>query len=207
MPQRTVTRTPQPRRGAARPTRRPARLVLWRRRLIALVVLVALVVGAGWGVVWLVGLVRGSFEAARAAEASQTPTGPSTAQPVACGPEALAWTLAQSGATAGGNVTFTLDVTNLSDASCLVDAGPSLVLSVVSGSDPIWSSADCGDGEEVRLLLGPGDSTQRTVTWGGTRSAPGCVSVESPVLPGTYQVATRYAGLDVPSAAAVFELH
>ncbi|NLI17919.1 MAG: hypothetical protein GX427_03800 [Actinomycetales bacterium] len=203
-------KVPAPRTGrppAAPSARRPGRAVLWRRRAVALLVVFALLGGAVWGVMWLVGYVRETVSSARAAEASATPTGPSTAQPVACDPAALEWALALDGGAAGSRVTFTLDVVNGSAVSCLVDAGPSLVLTVVSGEDRIWSNADCSGGEEVRLLLGPGDATQRAVVWNGQRSVPGCGAVDSPVLPGTYQVGLAYAGSEVAEASTVFVLN
>src|SRR5665648_64203 len=169
--------------------RRVPRHVLWRRRAIALVLLAGLVGGIGWGAVLLFGVVKGSFGSPAAAQSSATPTAPSTAQPVACAPDSLIWSLTHDAATAGAAVDFAITVTNGSGLSCLVDAGAqTLVLTIVSGTDPIWSNAHCGSADSFPLLLGPGDSTERTVTWGGARSAAGCVPVDSPVLPGTYQL-------------------
>ncbi len=186
---------------------RARRGVLWRRRAIALVVVLGLLGGAVGGVVWFVGFVRDSVTAAGAAEASRTPTGPSTTQPVACAADALAWALASEGSAAGGPVTFTVDITNLSETSCLVEGGAAtLVLNVVSGSDPIWSNAHCSPATPIPLLLGPGDVTRRTITWDGARSAPGCAAVEAAVLPGTYQASLSHAGVEVLVAPLVFVL-
>jgi len=188
--------------------RRVPRRVLWRRRAIALVVLAGLVVGIGWGAVLLFGVVKDSIGSPAAAQPSATPTAPSTAQPVACAPDSLTWSLTHDAGTAGAAVDFAITVTNGSELSCLVDGGAqTLVLAIVSGTDPIWSNAHCGSADPFPLLLGPGDSTERTVTWDGARSAAGCVPVESPVLPGTYQLTTSYAGIDVPAGAAVFTLN
>jgi len=195
-------------RGPARAgARRPrSRAVFWRRRIIALVVVAAVVAGVGWGFWKVFGILGDAWDEAVAAQQA-TPTDISTAQPVACPPDELEWGLSHDAGVAGERVRFALTVTNASETSCLVDAGAqNMVLTVVSGEDRIWSTADCGSAEAVRLLLGPGDETTRAVTWNGTRSAPGCTAVDSAVLPGTYQLGMTYDGLDVPGAAAVFPL-
>lgn len=205
--QRRGTRTVTAPRTQGR--RRPrSRAVYWRRRAIALVVVIVLGAGAVWGMGRLFGILGDAWAAAVSEQlAAATPSGMSTAQPVACPSDALSWELAHDAGAAGASVRFALTITNVSGEACLVDAGAAtLVLSVVSGEDLIWSNAHCGSSDPVRLLLGPEDSTTRTVTWQGTRSAPGCASVESAVRPGTYQVGLDYAAVEVPEAAAVFTL-
>ncbi|MGM0386265.1 MAG: hypothetical protein ACQERF_09850 [Actinomycetota bacterium] len=189
--------------------RRPrSKAMYWRRRALVLVGVALIGVGVVWGMSRLFGVLGDAWAAAVSEQQSAaTPTGISTAQPVACPSDGLAWELTHDASGAGSAVRFALTVTNISGEACLVDAGAgTLVLTVVSGEDLIWSNAHCGSSDPVLLLLGPEDSTTRTVTWTGTRSAPGCGSVAAAVRPGTYQVGLDYATVEVPGAAAVFTL-
>lgn len=192
-------------RGPRGPRGRP-KAVFWRRRLLVLGVVALLAVGLVWGVGRLLGILGEAWEAAVANQQAE-PTDTSTAQPVACPPDALEWQLSHDAGTAGSPVRFEFTVENLSGRACLIDAGAqTLVLTVVSGEDRIWSNAHCGSADPVRLLLGPEDATTRAVTWPGARSAPGCAAAEGAVLPGTYQLGLAYARVEVPEAAAVFTL-
>jgi hypothetical protein len=77
---------------------------------------------------------------------------------------------------------FTVTLRNEGDVQCLVDAPRrNLAVTVYEGqvgetsAERAWSSADCADQEEERLLLlGPGDVDVTNVNWSDSRSAPGC---------------------------------
>lgn len=180
----------------------------WLRRVVVLALALGFLALLGWGGVAAVGLVRDSLaERADATAATAQPSGPSTAQPVACRPDALSFRLSEDASRAGAPVDFALTVANTSEEACLLDAGAtSLVLTVTSGEDVIWSTAHCGPADPAPLLLGPEDQTERAVRWSGSRSAAGCAAVTSRVQPGTYQVTTSYASAQLPAATETFDL-
>lgn len=200
---------PAPRQPAAPVKKRPAPKQppgpnFAQRRLIVLGAALGLVALLVWGVFALVGWFH-EMLAPEPNEAANPAV--STAQPVACGNAELTWTLVPNGSLAGRPVDFQWTVTNLSDLACTIDAAPTSVsFSVVSGSDDIWSSADCGSSEPFLLLLGPGDSTTQTTRWEGGRSAPGCAAASGSVRPGTYQANVNYLGQPATGATAVFAL-
>ncbi len=100
---------------------------------------------------------------------------------------------------------FTFAVTN-AGAACTLDVGSgALVVTVTSGSDRIWSSADCaGEQPEHMLLLDAGAQHQETVTWDRTRSDEACTQGLPAPRPGTYQAVATFHGTQ--TGAAVFEL-
>ncbi|HVQ88137.1 MAG TPA: hypothetical protein VMT88_08145 [Actinomycetes bacterium] len=102
--------------------------------------------------------------------------------------------------------TFTLSVTNTSDATCRRDVGQSaLELRVSTGGTRVWSSDDCNSGGEPReKTLDPGDSFAQSVQWSRTHSEPGCPTPQEAAAAGTYQVVAR--DLEIISEPAVFKL-
>lgn len=176
------------------------------RRLIALAV-VFLVVGAGV----LAAMSTFNWFQRKLAEPIVQPTTAAsainTAQPTACPPESLVWTVVPTAGRAGDPVDFQWSVTNNSEENCTIDAAPtSVVFSIISGNDPIWSSAHCGAPDPLLLLLGPEDQTSRLTRWSGERSQEGCTPVGANVRPGTYHVSITYEGFIATGAAAVFSL-
>jgi hypothetical protein len=101
-----------------------------------------------------------------------------------CAPEDLDIGLAadRTAVTPGVPVRFTVSLRNTGLVQCLVDApGHSLAVTVYQGevgeptAERAWSSADCADPEEERLLLlGPGDVDITSARWSDSRSVPGC---------------------------------
>ncbi len=182
--------------------------MIWRRRILALLVLLALVVGVVLGVGALVRML--SAQGAETLEAGSTPadeqTGP--VDPGPCTPADMDATVSTEAGTAGEPVTFALTLTNAGDAACLVDAGSAaLVLTVHSGDDRVWSSGDCAAEPTVReLLLDAGDATETTLTWKGSRSAAGCPSGQGAATAGTYRVQTSLDGAALDGAREVFTL-
>ncbi|PFG40318.1 hypothetical protein ATJ97_2843 [Georgenia soli] len=225
---------PGPGRPARRP--RPSRAVIWRRRIVALIILLALVTGVVWGVSALVRTLTAqgaeaattSTAASAGSEDSGTATGQSTTgssgessaaagaepekpsgpvDPKGCSPRDLDVTMsAQPGS--GGPTTFHLTLRNEGDVACLVDAGASsLVLTVHSGGDRVWSSGDCVAEPTAReLLLDAGDSAETTITWDGTRSVKGCTGGQGAAQAGSYRVSATLGGASLPAATTTFTL-
>lgn len=70
---------------------------------------------------------------------------------------------------------FTVAVVNKGTSDCDVDVSPkSLVLNVFSGSDHVWSSADCATGGKDLRGIAPGAVQTITYSWNRTRSTQGC---------------------------------
>jgi hypothetical protein len=102
---------------------------------------------------------------------------------------------------------FSVTITNTSDSSCTVDAGDaSRELLVTSGSDRIWSSLDCVDEAEERMLLLPvgGSDGPTPVTWQRVRSDETCGEGLPDPRAGTYHVVAKLAGAE--SQEATFSL-
>lgn len=203
---RRPARAGGPRPGARTPRRRPSRKVIIRRRIVALVILLAVIALLVWGITAVVGLLRGGdASAAEEVTAAETTTGPVDPKP--CQSRDLEVDLAPSAAAAGKPVSFDVTLRNTSQTACLADAGrEALVLTVSSGEDRVWSSADCPAGPaERKLLLDAGDTAKATVTWDGTRSAQGCSGGQR-AAGGTYQVMASLDGAMLPGAEATFTL-
>ncbi|MFC4591320.1 hypothetical protein [Sphaerisporangium corydalis] len=105
-----------------------------------------------------------------------------------------------------GTPRFLLTVVNIGRVECTVDVGPRAVeIRIVSGTDRVWSTADCvsGDGVDVRHLR-RGIPHVRTVGWDRRRSAPDCRSARQKARDGTYVAMARLGPLR--SAKVVFHL-
>lgn len=215
-------------RGLLRPVGPLPVGVYWRRRLVLLagvaVVLVVLVevLGGGSG--------GSGHTDARSAARSQTsrPTPPprttsTTRHPprpavtprvtpaarakAACASDAITLRIATDQQTypAGVAPRFTMTVTNSGARACRVDVGPSVrSFLLYSGSDRIWSSADCGGSGHVVTTLAPKQSLAYDVTWPRQRSAKGCPASEPSALPGFYRVTAHLGSLS--STEALFSL-
>lgn len=204
----------------------PAR-VYWVRRMVVLAVLVAAVLlvwsfvsrgaaadadGSGTGAdAGATGAEHGTdAEGADAADAADTGTDGAAADgaPAACAPEALTVTLTTDATSYTGDAapTFTMTFTNTGDTTCVVDAGGSnRSVLVTSGSDRIWSSADCAaEGGTRTLLLAPGAQEQDTVVWPRERSDETCSEGLPAPRPGTYTAVAVLGGAQ--SGSAVFQL-
>lgn len=108
---------------------------------------------------------------------------------------------------AGSRPVFSVTITNTSDSSCTVDAGEAnRELRITSGSDRIWSSLDCVDEAEERLLLLPagGSDGPTPVTWQRVRSNSTCGEGLADPRAGTYHVVAKLAGAE--SQEATFSL-
>lgn len=114
-----------------------------------------------------------------------------------CAPESLDVRLAADATaiTAGDPVTFSVKVTNVGLVPCLVDgsdASSSVVITDAAGTDRVWSSGDCAEGEKL-LLLGPGDEWSQAVRWSFVRTVAGCKGGQPAVGPGDYRAEVALA--------------
>jgi hypothetical protein len=106
--------------------------------------------------------------------------------------------------TPGVPVNFTVSLRNEGEVQCLVD-GPrhSLAVTVYQGevgeptAERVWSSADCADPDEERLLLlGPGDVDITDARWSDSRSAPGCEPGQPKLTAGEYTAQVTLADVE-----------
>ncbi|MFC5997418.1 hypothetical protein ACFP6A_01550 [Quadrisphaera sp. GCM10027208] len=179
---------------------RPA--VYWRRRVVLFLVVVAVV-----AVLWT--LLGGGAEAgqdgqeggagATASDTASSATASLGGVGAACAPEDLAVTVSTDATAYGSDDVprFVVAVASSATAPCTVDVGAAdaVELVVTSGSDRIWSSADCRDsapGDPVSLA--PGATEDISVSWQRLRSTPDCADDLPDVRPGTYQVTPVVGG-------------
>jgi hypothetical protein len=145
--------------------------------------------------------------AAGAAEDDSKPQDAGPVDPDACSPRDLDVTMSATPAS-GEPTSFAVSLTNRGDVACLLDAGTaSLVLTVHSGEDRVWSSGDCAaEPAERKLLLDAGDSTETAIKWDGTRSEKGCPAGQGTAQAGSYRVAATLGGASLPATETSFTL-
>lgn len=128
--------------------------------------------------------------------------------PAACAPQSLTVTLTADATSyaADATPTFTVSFTNTSSESCVIDAGAAnQALVVTSGSDRIWSSADCpAEGGTRTLLLAPGAQDQDAIAWPRVRSDETCSTDLPAPRSGTYSAVAVLGGAQ--SGSVVFDL-
>lgn len=191
-----------------------------RRRIVVLLALLLVVAGVVWGATALLGGgIGGGAQAGTPtyAPSSTAPDDATTPQPTTAPGEVAACDAAAMDAdlavdppdpAPGTAVGFQVTLRNTGATPCLVDAGlASLVASVTSGGDAVWSSAHCA-GEEARELLLDAEAEHTTsVRWAGRRSAEGCPGDQPAAGAGTYRVTLELAGERFePPAASVFTI-
>jgi hypothetical protein len=197
-------------RGVWRPVGpRPAR-TYWMRRAVLLLVLVVIVVGAARA-------RSGGSPQSRQGTASPGPVAsPSSSGPAAghhhkparCrrGDLSVQATTDATSYPAGVSPRLSVIVRNTSPAPCRFRSDPAArTWSILSGSDQVWSTADCtGPGHRVLSRLGAGKTISYAVVWDRHRSVAGCASAGAEAQPGAYRL---YVTVDrVRSAAAIFHL-
>ncbi|MFF2621702.1 hypothetical protein [Oerskovia jenensis] len=192
--------------SSGRPTSRTLRV----RRVLALVLLAVIVVG-------VVMLVRAAiaFGAGLLADEPQGKVAPPAPQEAAttgyraCQPKDVTLWLAASktGYADSEKPSFTVTLTHVGARPCLIDASSAVQeITITSGTDRIWSSADCPAAPKD-LLMAPGDVWTETTTWNRDRSAPGCATGLPALLPGTYSAVVASNEVDgLTSPAVVFTL-
>ena len=190
--------------------------VYWIRRLAVLAACV--VVGALLGIVWSL-VSGGPGDAAEPGTAgvdvaegvtddvAAAPEGASSG-PVACTAAEIALVLTSNARSypAPGQPVLSVAITNVGTASCTLDAADAArEIVITSGSDRIWSSADCpAEAAPTPLLLDPGARWAVDVTWPRARSAEGCALGLAEPRPGTYTAAVSWLG--ATSDPVVFDL-
>ena len=202
----------------------------WRRRVIALAVVVLVVGGLAWS---CSGDGGGEGEAAAKKTASARPS-PSPA--VSAGSHTLAIptvmvTVTQTATVAaprrpgdacaardvvatltpvarefapGEQVGFQLTVVNTGDLDCTFDVGGGkLVIRVKTGSDRVWTSAHCAARlaqESSIQMLRRGVPYTTTVVWDRRRSSPGCDQPRAKAPAGDYAVQAQGSGVRTPKS-------
>lgn len=137
---------------------------------------------------------------------SATPT-PTPTGLVACDPAALAMTLeGDRRPTIGKPTTWTIGLANKGGQACRLDLAKNpLSLQVTSGSDEIWSTADCGSWVSTKPVDLAKGSAQVKVNWTLQRSAKSCKLSSEELRAGTYVASAQLAG--GPSGRLVMMLH
>ncbi len=139
---------------------------------------------------------------ARSATPKATPKAVPTATPAAadCTPGDVEVGIAGGGrVTAGKAVTFTVSLTNAGKSPCrLALSDSTFELKVYSGSDRIWSTADCADwfDEGKPSVVKAGGSRTAEVTWPARRSSGSCKLSGADLAAGTYVATAQLDGAD-----------
>lgn len=201
----------------------PAR-IYWTRRVLALALVSALVVGA----VQLVALATGGgtpepeqaapVAAQPTAEVSEAPAAEASTpsesrapkkkrrkkkvEPVLAEPDGpcldrdIAATPVVGDAVGGSPITFTVELRTVLSEACTWQLSPrTLSVKVTSGKDPIWFSSQCPRSiRKQDLVLRNNHTTAVEVTWSSRRSDAECSRYTDWALPGWYHVEAAALG-------------
>jgi hypothetical protein len=118
-------------------------------------------------------------------------------RPVKCAADELRPTLTgKQRLTPNKRNTFQLSLINGSDQTCMARVTrTNFELKIYSGSDRIWSTADCPSViKPVSRKLGSEHAVAWTLTWDGKRSKPDCRSARAAPRPGKYVAAAQLEG-------------
>lgn len=122
---------------------------------------------------------------------------PTKTPPPSCDPDDLRATLTgKRKFKAKEDVTFNLSLINGGPRSCVVEVtADTFELKVTSGSDRIWSTADCAKSvKSIKRTIGPEKSVEWQLTWDGKRSVKGCKTRSEVPRPGTYSASAQLDG-------------
>ncbi|MCW5951517.1 MAG: hypothetical protein KIT69_04610 [Propionibacteriaceae bacterium] len=175
--------------------------VYWVRRSLVVVVAVALVVALAW-LVWpkepTVSAVPPPTSPTSTPSVTTTPSTPAPSSspsptptgPVACDPTLMKLGVAgfQKVKVGAKDTAFTLTVTNNTKVACILTISPKTYkLTVTSGKDRIWSTADCEKWLPAKeMTLDAGATHEFGVKWTLRRSSEGCKLAKDKLKPGTY---------------------
>lgn len=96
---------------------------------------------------------------------------------------------------AGATGQFTVTVTNSGLDACIFAFDSRFTMTIVSGTDQIWSTADCAQWAPTgSQQLAVGATATWQTTWERHRSEPGCKVVTTTLRAGTYVVNALYQG-------------
>lgn len=184
---------------------RPAR-VYWVRRLVLLTVLVVLVVVVAKAC--SSGSDTSASPAPPSTESPSAATSPSPTRPAGCPSRDLAVTAETDASTypPGTEPRLSAVVRNISDHPCRFRTSPGdRVWTIVSGSDRVWTSADCTQkGGVARSRLRAGKTIAYALVWNRHRSAKDCPTDTPEATPGTYVLRVTING--VAADRVVFHL-
>lgn len=195
----------------------------WIRRIVALVILIIMIVVVVLGIKALVKAVTGPSETKEPATISEpegtSPDGepappepekdaesepvpePSTdaSGPQACTPQSIE-TVITAGSTqfpVGATNQFSVVTKYLGTEPCTLDVGAAArPVTVFSGEDRIWSSADCDESGARVLMMAEGVQDTSQVDWDMARSDNKCTADLPAAKPGTYRAAVTVDGAE-----------
>lgn len=171
--------------------------VYWRRRAIALLVLVILLY-----VIWPSSHPK---KAGTPKPAVKTTTSPSPAPAavlagVACQPTDVTVSADADGSDypAGTTPKIVISITNTSGHACNIDTSQRY-LTISSGTDLWWSSRACPSGTQPKVSLAAAGVLKSSYTWGRKRQATSCaIGGEAPAA--TYLAQAHLGGIVTPGA-------
>lgn len=184
---------------------RPSRATYRRRRLVAVVVALLTLGLLAWGVAALVAALGGSEpetatppdHVAEEQPGSEDPADEPDGELRPCTGDDLDVDVAMSPSepAAGEGAGLELRLTNDGEQPCLLAAdAPSVVVTILSGNDTVWSSTHCETDDTATLLLDSDVAHETTVRWPGTRSAAGCPADQPVANSGTYRLVVEVDG-------------
>ena len=127
--------------------------------------------------------------------ATPTPT-PTPTGPIVCDANTATMSLAgYQKVKQGAKQPFKIVITNTGKVNCVLDlSSTNFGLEVTSGSDRIWSTADCAKWVPAKkTTLKPNKTHEFSVEWGLVRSSAGCKTSKDVVKPGTYVGTATFA--------------
>jgi hypothetical protein len=210
---------------AARPFRdAPGRtgVVYWRRRAVALLASLSVLIGLSWAVTWAVGMLArpaarpasagaaarltGSSQLGVPDAASARKAAPATLPTCPAADIQLRLAASRSSYSLQQLPEFDVDVVSAAGYSCTFDVGARHVLLQISaGTAQVWTSADCAEGLAVRLATlrrGVPDVVQ--LTWDEQYSSAGCPMPGRAAPSGSYTA--RATGDSIASNSVTFRI-
>lgn len=181
--------------------KRLTRKEIWRNRMIALAILIALVGLVIWGIIWGIGKGTEWFEKQgkeaaeqRAALAESNKTWPAVPR---CENSQIQVQAAPAAASiiTGNPQKIDLVVKNVSKDTCFTDGNDKTVgVRVISGNEIVWDSVTCAEDFQRQLLLKPGQTWKNTIDWNGHRYGSQCGQSGDAAAPGTYRAVALWQG-------------
>ena len=174
---------------------------IYRRRRIALLVIIGLLVWAGFGISNLVsGGSRTTNPSASASAGGITTCDPKNLEVQAFIGDGKA---PKSAFAAGENPQIWWNITNLGTTACTFNVGSKVQFyTITSGNETIWSSADCDRSQDIDypMTLQPGAQQQSSASgWDRVySSSSGCGAEQNPVPGGgaSYHLSVKINGVE-----------
>lgn len=138
----------------------------------------------------------GQESSSSSASSAQGTPAAATAALADCDPGILTLSVSGPGVLkAGATGQFTVTVTNSGLDACTFAFDSRFTMTIVSGTDQIWSTADCAQwGPTGSQQLAVGATATWQTTWDRHRSEAGCKVVTTTLRAGTYVVNALYQG-------------